>query len=78
MEQVYVLTEERETSVSCRICGVWRSREDACEEMQRNIKENPLFTEESRIDLDLGIAESTPDYCEEEYCNYSVLEYEIL
>ena len=77
MKFVYILVEEREASVSCRICGVWKKRENACEEMLQNIRDNHLFTKESKVSLDLGIEESDTDYCQEEYCNYSILKYEV-
>lgn len=78
MKHVYILVEERETSVSCCIHGVWTKREDACKEMIKSIKNNNLYTEKSKVDLNHGIAESDPDYCENEYCNYSVIKYDVL
>jgi hypothetical protein len=77
MSNVYVLVEERENSVACRIHGVWNSRENACQEMMKMVKSNELFTERSIVNIEEGSAESDPDYCEEEYCNYSVDEYQI-
>ena len=38
MSNVYVLVEERENSVACRIHGVWNSRENACQEMMKMVK----------------------------------------
>lgn len=78
MSKVYILVEERETSVACKIHGVWDSREKACTEMLRIIKHNIFFNEKSNVDIEKGIAESDPDYCDEEYCNYSVDEYLVL
>lgn len=78
MGKVYVLVEERETSVACKIHGVWANREKACAEMLRIIKHNAFFNEKSNINIEEGIAESDPDYCDEEYCNYSVDEYLVL
>ncbi len=78
MSKVYILVEERETSVACRIHGVWGSKEKACAEMLRIINENSLFNAKSNVDIEEGIAESDPDYCDEEYCNYSVDEYVVL
>ena len=78
MSNVYILVEERETSVACKIHGVWDNREKACAEMVRVIKQNPLFNEKSNVDVEEGIAESDPDYCDEEYCNYSIDEYLVL
>ena len=78
MPKVYILAEEREDSVACRVHGVWRERKDACKEMLRAVKDNDLFTEESKIDIEEGRAESDPNYCEEEYCNYSINEYSLL
>lgn len=78
MNKVYILVEERETSVDCRIHGVWDSREKACAEMLHIIEHNTLFNEKSNVDIEEGTAESDPDYCDEEYCNYSVDEYLVL
>lgn len=78
MNKVYILVEERETSVDCRIHGVWDNREKACAEMLHIIEHNTLFNEKSKVDIKEGIAESDPDYCDEEYCNYSVDEYLVL
>ena len=78
MSKVYVLVEEREDSVACKIHGIWRERESACNEMLCITKENALFNEKSRIDLIEGIAESDPIYCDDEYCNYSINEYSVL
>ena len=78
MSKVYILVEEREASVACKIHGGWDSKEKACEEMIRVIKQNPFFDEKSNVDIEEGIAESDPNYCDEEYCNYSIDEYLVL
>lgn len=78
MLKVYALVEERETSIACQIHGIWENREKACNEMLRIIKENSLFNEKSKVDIKEGIAESDPDYCDDEYCNYSIDEYLVL
>ncbi len=77
MNNVYVLVEERENSVACRIHGIWSNREMACKEMLKMIESNILFSERSRVSLEEGSAESDPEYCDDEYCNYSVDEYQI-
>ena len=78
MSKVYVLVEERETSVACQIHGIWDSREKACAAMLHIVEKNGLFNEKSKVDIDEGIAESDPDYCDEEYCNYSIDEYYVM
>lgn len=78
MSKVYVLVEERETSVACRICGIWSKRKKACDAMLHIVKNNNLYTENSKIDIVKGMAESDPNYCDEEYCNYSIEEYPVL
>lgn len=74
---VYVLVEERENSVACRIHGVWNSREKACQGMMKMVKANELFSEQSIVNIEEGNAESDPDYCEEKYCNYYINEFQI-
>lgn len=78
MSNVYVLVEERETSVACQIHGIWDSKEKACAAMMQKVKANKLFSEKSKVDINEGVAESDPEYCDEEYCNYSVDEYCIM
>lgn len=78
MSKVYVLVEERETSVACQIHGIWSDRKKACDEMIRIIEKNELFTANSKIDIHEGVAESDPDYLDEIYCNYSIDEYSVL
>ena len=73
MEYVYILLEERESSVQCCFKGVWKSWDSACNEMLRLINENELFSEGSKIDVEAGIAESDPNYTFDKYCNYTVL-----
>lgn len=75
--KAYVLVEERESSTLCFIHGVWKNKNDACLEMLNNINNNYLYNEKSKIDIAEGIAESDPDYFEERYCNYSVIEFEV-
>lgn len=73
--KVYVLVEERESSTSCFIHGVWMKKEDACIEMIKNIRNNTLYNTKSNINIADGLAESDPDYSEDEYCNYTVIEF---
>lgn len=78
MNNVYVLVEEREDSVACKIHGIWEVREDACRKMLQLVSDNAMFSEKSYVSTENGIAESDPDYCDEEYCNYSINKYPVL
>lgn len=78
MRKVYVLVEERETSVACKIHGIWDSKEKACAVMMQEVVANALFNEKSKVDINEGVAESDPEYCDEEYCNYSVDEFSVM
>lgn len=77
MSKIFVLYEERENSQLCGIRGVWSSREDAVSKMNFLITSNPLYSDQSEINYETGYSESDPTYCEEEYSNYYVKEFEI-
>lgn len=77
MNKVFVLYEERENSQLCGIRGVWGTKENAINMMQFLISSNPLYSELSEVDYEEGCSESDPTYCDEEYSNYFVKEFEI-
>lgn len=77
MIPVYILLEERESSELCSIHGVWNDKKEACKEMIKHIEENELYTEKSKVDYDEGTAESDPEYCDDEYSNYSVIQFNL-
>ncbi len=77
MSNIFVLYEERENSQLCGIRGVWRSREDAVSKMSSLIASNPLYSDQSEINYETGCSESDPTYCEEEYSNYCIKEFEV-
>lgn len=77
MIKIFVLYEERENSQLCGIRGVWSSKEDAVSKMKSLITSNSLYSDQSEIDYEAGYSESDPTYCEEEYSNYCVKEFEV-
>ncbi len=77
MSKVYILHEERESSIDCKVIGAWGSRSVVCQVLKDIINNNDLFNENSFIDLEHGTAESDPYYNNEKYCNYNIFEFEI-
>lgn len=72
MKTVYIITMECENSVDCCVYGVWKKYENAVEKLKKLVSENANFNEESFIDYEEGIAQSDPEYCEDEYTDYKI------
>ena len=77
MESIFVVQEERESSPLCKVVGVWKNKKDAEIAVMDLVKNNGLYNENSNIALDVGYTESDPNYNKEEYCNYSILCFEL-
>lgn len=73
---VYILYEERESSQLCGIRGVWKTKENAIEQMKTLIASNDLYTEYSEISYESGYSESDPMYSEDMYSNYYIKQLE--
>ena len=77
MESIFVVQEERESSPLWKVVGVWKNKKDAEIAVMDLVKNNGLYNENSNIALDVGYTESDPNYNKEEYCNYSILCFEL-
>ncbi|MCR5722208.1 MAG: hypothetical protein K6G72_07695 [Lachnospiraceae bacterium] len=74
---VFALFMERETSQACRVIGVWKDKSEAIGAMKNMAEEDELYSSDSRIDVENGIAQSDPTYSEEVYSDYRVDELEL-
>lgn len=77
MKKVFVLLQERETSIECKMIGVFEKRESANRKAESLICKNELYDENSNLDFENGLLESDPNYESDEYCNYLIIEAEI-
>ncbi len=71
---VFILYEEREESQLCGIRGAWNDRQAALKSLEKCVLQNVLYTEDSIVDIDNGIAKSDPTYSEGAYSDYTIKE----
>ena len=73
MEKViYIIEEEHSSGVDCCTHGSWEEEEKALNEFKKLVEKDKDFGENSSVNYEEGIAESDPEYTEDDYTIYKV------
>lgn len=75
MNKIYIIFLETEDSTKYKIYGAWKDKNSARGTLKELVEKDKLFNKKSNINLEKGIAESDPEYNEENYHLYVIKEF---